>query len=138
MLKCGHTYCQQCLLEIHIQFEKVICPQCDDVTTHSRDISAEDFIKSLTTNFLAYRNDNSTPNAVEEVKTRSLYYRFAQEVTKAKEPYSQPLMSSHIFHNDSGCKFVTLEIIKYLFFAVPFFVALFGFVTFVLIRISTS
>ncbi len=133
MLRCGHTYCQDCLVTICTQFGKIECPECGGLLALPARTSPQSFVKSLTTNYLAYQQENSSQ---ADAVTRSQYFKHAEAITKAKEAYVEPLVSAPI-PEESDCRNRILDMVRYTFFTVPWFAGLITYVLFVIFRSQT-
>jgi len=92
-------------------------------------VTFEAFVKSLMTNFAAYRQ-NQEASQDDETRTRSQYFSYTQEVMKKKEGIVRPLLSSDVPQESKigGC---FLDFVKYIAFTLPSFLAVLSYILFV-------
>eukprot|EP00826_Nyctotherus_ovalis_P064293 TRINITY_DN9427_c0_g1_i4.p1 TRINITY_DN9427_c0_g1~~TRINITY_DN9427_c0_g1_i4.p1 ORF type:complete len:243 (+),score=41.59 TRINITY_DN9427_c0_g1_i4:101-829(+) len=95
----------------------VTCPDCRATFKPRAGASADNFVKSLTTNFWIFQNSNEEKYAYTR---RSQVYKKSKEVNKARKEYTEVLISER---SDKGKTVASVfsAILKTIFFTIPFF-----------------
>jgi len=112
------------------KLKEIVCPKCKTVYKPKPGVSTEDYIKSLTTNFLILQNLTEEPINYER---RSKLYKRAKQINKDKQAYSEMLISEVDNEDDESpiCSIIG-TILKSIVFTVPFFLMFISYCFFVL------
>jgi len=118
-----------CLVETHIQMQKVLCPVCTHSYNLPANVAFRDHINSLPTNYEAYPAASNQEE--QKSRSRSMIAADLAILANAKKDILERLLPTPIPRQWCLCLCVC-EFLKYIFFVIPFFAAILSYAGFVL------